>query len=474
MIAIVTAEEMKRLDSKIDAEAAMEKAAEAVASAIESYIYQHRLPPRLLLLAGQGSNGGDGFATCALLLQRGFFVQAYAPHPTFLPLCKKQNEKFLSQKGEMLSQLPFDTSSYSLIIDALLGTGFHGKTEGPLAESITWANNSSLPILSIDIPSGLHATTGETPGPAICATTTIYLGLPKIGFFIANGFNLIGRLIPGDIGPLLEPQPIAHLLNPTTLQLPTLSRTRHKYSAGYVLGISGSPTMPGAAALAAMATLRSGAGIVRLFTLAKNHPFPLEVIAEELSPTRFQEEVKRAKAIFVGPGLGRTTDVEKLLYQLLPSLTLPTVLDADALFFLAKNRSWTLPPHALLTPHHTEMERLLELPPTLPTCQHFVEAKNTTVILKGAPTIIFSPEALPLISITGDCGMASAGTGDVLTGVLAGLLAQGLSLKEAAALGVYLHGRAGELAAGKWTSYGMIASDVIENLCGAMKEFLRD
>jgi NAD(P)H-hydrate epimerase len=472
MIPIVTAEEMRRLDSAINAEAAMEKAAVAVALAVETYIYERRLPPRILLLAGVGNNGGDGFAAGALLLQRGFFVQAFAPHLAFSALCKKQQDRFLAQKGEVLTSLPGDDASYSLIIDALLGTGFHGKTEGPLASAIVWANNSHLPIFAVDIPSGLHATTGLADGPAICATKTVYLGFPKIGFFIANGYDLTGHLIPGDIGPLPKPQPLAQLLNPKLLKLPLLHRTRHKYSAGYVLGISGSPTMPGAAALAATATLRSGAGIVRLLTLAKNFPFPPEVIAEEYSPARFQEEVKRAKAVFVGPGLGRTTDVEKLLYQLLPSLSLPTVLDADALYFLAKNPSWTLPPHALLTPHHTEMERLLELPHTLPTCQHFVETHNTTLILKGAPTILFSPDQLPLINICGDCGMATAGTGDVLTGLLAGLLAQGLGVREAAILGVYLHGRAGELAASEWTSYSMIASDLIQHLSSAIKEFL--
>jgi ADP-dependent NAD(P)H-hydrate dehydratase / NAD(P)H-hydrate epimerase len=474
MIDVVTAEEMRRLDSAIDPAKAMAKAAEACAMAVGGFIYDHRLPPRILLLAGKGNNGGDAFATGALLLERGFFVQAYSPFPPSSFLCKSQHDHFIAKKGEMISSLPSSAESFSLIIDGLVGTGFQGETDGPLGQTITWANASKRPIFAIDIPSGLHASTGEAAAPCIQATATIYLGLPKIGFFINDGWNFVGKLIPADIGSLPQPQAAAHLLQPASLKLPPLKRTRHKYSAGYVLGIAGSPALSGAAALSSSAVLRSGAGIIRLLTLPKTspHAFPAEIITEEYNLARFQEEVRRAAAIFVGPGLGRTTDVEKLLYQLLPSLNLPVVLDADALYFLAKNPSWTIPSHSILTPHHREMETLLQQPPTLTACQEYAEKHNTTLILKGAPTVIFYPQEKPLIVTTGDPGMATAGTGDVLTGLLAGLLAQKMPPREAAALGVYLHGRAGELAALELTSYGMMASDLLRWLPGTMKEVL--
>lgn len=484
MTPIVTAEEMKHLEqlafaAGVDPSTCMDKAAENIAAAVESFIYDHHLPPRVLLLTGKGNNGGDTFTAGSLLLERGFFVQAYSPFPltNLSPLCKARHGRFTSQKGEVLFSLPPDPQSFSLILDGLVGTGFKGTAEGPLAQVIEWANQLETPIFSIDIPSGLDATTGEAT-VAIQATATIYLGLPKIGFFIEKGWDLVGKLISAGIGLpphiLNQALPAAHLLDPITLKLPSLYRARHKYTAGYVLGIAGSSTLAGAAALSSTAVLRSGAGIIRLLTMPKTslHAFPPEIIVEEYNLARFQEEIKRAAAIFVGPGLGRTTDVEKLLYQLLPSLSVPSVLDADALYFLAKNPSWSLPPQTILTPHHHEMQILLGQIPSLATCQHYVQQHPTTLILKGAPTVIFHPNKNPLIVSTGDPGMATAGTGDVLTGILAGLLAQKMPPYEAAALGVYLHGRAGELAARELTSYSMMASDLLDYLPEAVKEVL--
>jgi len=244
------------------------------------------------------------------------------------------------------------------------------------------------------------------------------------------------------------------------LKLPPIQKSRHKYEAGYVLGVAGSKEMPGAAALASEAVLRSGAGIVRLFT---DHPCHLknEVIREKYSLPRIKEEAKRATAYFIGPGLGRTTTVEKRLKALLGTVQLPSVIDGDALFFLNKSR---IPKQAILTPHHGEMERLLKKKPTLENCQQYAEKHQTTIVLKGSETTIFHPKKKPVISTHGDPGMATAGTGDVLTGILAGLLAQKMPPYQAALLGVYLHGIAGELAAEALTSYCMMASDLLDEL----------
>jgi NAD(P)H-hydrate epimerase len=224
--------------------------------------------------------------------------------------------------------------------------------------------------------------------------------------------------------------------------------------------------MPGAAALATAGVLRSGAGIVRLFSMPGTPSDQLlaEVIHEKYDLKKIQEESKRAAAYFVGPGFGRGPADIKILGQLLPSLRLPTVLDADALYFLAKNPSIKLPKHAILTPHHGEMEKLLKKKPSLKNCQAYAEKHKTTLVLKGAPSIIFHPGKKPLVIAHGDPGMATAGSGDVLTGILAGLLAQKMPPDEAAALGVYLHARAGEIAALNLTSYCMIASDILKYL----------
>ncbi|HEY5260267.1 MAG TPA: NAD(P)H-hydrate dehydratase, partial [Rhabdochlamydiaceae bacterium] len=331
-------------------------------------------------------------------------------------------------------------------------------------------NKSDLPILALDIPSGLNGTTGEVESVAIDAVGTIFLGLPKIGFFLEKGWDHVGDLAGVDFGLpekfMEEVKEEALLLDPTSLHLPPMNRSRYKYQAGYVLGIAGSPQMPGAAALAAAGVLRSGAGIVRLFSMPDTPTDQLlaEVIHEEYDLKRIKEESKRAAAYFVGPGLGRTAATEKLLKQLLASLRLPTVLDADALYFLAKNPSTKLPKQSILTPHHGEMEKLLKKKPTLKTCQAYVEKHKATLVLKGAPSIVFHPGKKPLVIAHGDPGMATAGSGDVLTGILAGLLAQKMTPDEAAALGVYLHARAGEIAGLNLTSYCMIASDILKYL----------
>jgi NAD(P)H-hydrate epimerase len=472
---VVTAKEMQRIE-KLSLSAGgsvedyMDKAAEGIAEATLEFIEGLHLPKRVLILCGKGNNAGDAYTAGALLLEQGYFVHAIQAFPLkeCSPPCQERHRQFI-QKGGKVEQLShLNLYDCAVILDGLVGTGFDGKAEGLLAKAIRWANESGLPILALDIPSGLNGTTGEVGSVAIEATATIYLGLPKLGFFIGKGWDHVGILISVDFSlpeKFIEAaREEAILLDPFSLQLPFIKRSRHKYEAGYVLAVSGSPQMPGAAALATAAVLRSGAGIVRLFSMPKTPSSHLlsEVIHEDYNFKRLQEESKRASAFLVGPGLGRTPAVEKLLRQLLPSIQLPTVLDADALYFLAKNPSWKLPKQTILTPHYGEMQKLLKKDPTLKNCQDYTDKKKVTLVLKGAPSIVFHPEEKPLIIPVGDPGMATAGSGDVLTGILAGILAQKMPPFEAAALGVLLHGLAGEFAADHLTSYSMIASDILE------------
>jgi ADP-dependent NAD(P)H-hydrate dehydratase / NAD(P)H-hydrate epimerase len=469
-VKIVSAQEMQRIEklAQNDAEY-MNRAAEGIARVAEEFIYENHLPKQILLLTGKGSNAGDTYTAGALLLAKGFSVKALHAFPLedCSKLCRERLDQFVKKGGKLQPLAQGDSNGCSVILDGLVGTGFQGKAEGPLGAAIKWANDSKLPVLAVDIPSGLNGTTGEVGSVAIMAAATIFLGLPKIGFFIGQGWDHVGKLIGVDFGlPAQFAQQAkeeAQLLEKSSLSLPPIRRSRHKYEAGYVLAIAGSAHMPGAAALATAAVLRSGAGIVRLFSNSPMHLLD-EVIREEVKLPRIQEESKRAAAYLVGPGLGRTDDVEIFLKSLLPTLHLPVVLDADALYFLAKNPAWKIPSSAILTPHHGEMEKLLQKTPTLEACQTYAEQHQTTVVLKGAPTMVFHPGVKPLVITTGDPGMATAGTGDVLTGILAGLLAQKMTPQEAAVLGVYLHGLAGELAAQDLTSYCMIASDLLDYL----------
>ena len=262
--------------------------------------------------------------------------------------------------------------------------------------------------------------------------------------------------------------------------LPKIKRSRHKYEAGHVVALAGSLEMPGAAILSTSAALHSGAGIVHLL-----HPLGMEVQLTSCIPElikipygndeeSFQNILKtmnKASAVYVGPGLGRAAKTFELLKKLIPALDVPCAIDADALNFLASDEGQhlSLPKQCILTPHRGEMDRLLNIrekqtPITedyLRLCVKFAKDKKVTIVLKGGPTYIITADGLIYICPRGDPGMATAGSGDVLTGLIAGSLAQKLPPKHAALLGCYIHGTAGEFAAAELTSYCMTASDIL-------------
>jgi hydroxyethylthiazole kinase-like uncharacterized protein yjeF len=492
---VVSAHEMAQIEAAAYAEGAseqdfMQRAGKAIAKIVENFIEDRDLPKTVTLFVGKGNNGGDAYAAGAELMECGFKATAMHLYPfeSCSSLCKRMYEKFCSRGGvvrHIHAEGLVHFEPEGVILDGLVGTGFKGKAERELALAIENANRSGLPILAIDIPSGLNGTTGDVETVAIQATETIFLGLPKSGFFLKGGWDHVGVLRDADFGLaqkyIAEAKAMGFLLNESALpqQFPPIKRTRHKYEAGYVLAIAGSSGMPGAALLCSYAALRSGAGMVRLF-----HPCGMEA---ELSGAPYElirqgwngkdlrlicNEAKRAKAMLIGPGIGREKQAKKMLQSILCNIDLPMVIDADALFFLSGNPSWKLPKQSVLTPHRGEMDLLLskawtenkEDKPYPSLCQEYAERNNVTIVLKGAPTFIFHPGTAPLILTRGDPGMATAGSGDVLTGVIAALIAQGLSPRNAAAVGVHLHGVSGEAAAHALTSYCMTASDLIDFL----------
>ncbi len=469
---IVTCEEMRSIDAQCDTEELMDRAGEALLSVVLHWFELSDTPKNVVLTVGKGNKGGDALTLGKLLLANNVHTSAILTYPMqqLTPLCKSRLDAFIKAGGAVHPLHMEKIVSTSLIVDGIVGTGFRGTPDEQITHAINWVNNQNAPVLAIDIPSGLDGSTGVVETVAIQATLTCCLGLAKLGCFIADGWNYVGSLLTCDIGIPKEILSHVHsdalLLKPESLALPPIIRTRHKYEAGYVLGISGSPSMPGAAALASLAALRAGAGVVRLFTQPDTSPvhFAPEVIREVIDLKRIEEEQERADAIFIGPGLGRTSNFKKLF----KILTKPTVVDGDGLFHLPPD--FTLPHGSILTPHHGEMTRLLGCPPTLEICKRWADEHSVTVILKGAPTIIFHPNRQPLVVAAGDPGMATAGSGDVLTGIVTALLAQKLPADQAAPLAAYLHGRAGELAAEKLTSYSLIASDLIKYLPKAFAE----
>lgn len=472
---IVSAKEMARIEKKsieegADDEAYMDKAGSEIARIVQ----EEFAPQKVLLLLGKGNNGGDALVAGLHLHQAGVEVIAYHLYPPekYSPLCKKKGEAFYRAKGVFLpientTEFPEDC----LILDGLLGTGFSGKTEGLLAETIDKVNNSDALVVALDIPSGIDGNSGKAGGSAIKAFMTITLGMAKRGLFFADGYNHAGALRIVDFGLAKkyhdEAEVQGYLLGDNVLEyLPKIERTRHKYQAGYLLAVAGSPGMPGAALLACSAALRSGVGIVRLYHMPKMEEELANAPYELIRSDQFEElfnETKRANSLLIGPGMGRNEEAKKRFLRLL-DLSLPMVIDADGLFHLSAVKNFKAKAPTILTPHKKEMERLLGAAPTHEVCAKYAKEKNVVLVLKGAPTWIFSPDEAPLVCIRGCPGMATAGTGDVLTGIIGSLLAQKVSLLPAAAMGVYLHGLAGEIAAEQLSDEAMIASDLIEAL----------
>jgi NAD(P)H-hydrate epimerase len=467
----------------------MEEAGSGVALIAQDYVERYNLDRVAILLCGKGNNGGDAYVAGIQLLHLDYEVFAIQPNEISdcSNLCKQSYERFMHEGGRSLENLD-DLPISGVIIDGFFGTGFKGSVEDPYSSIIRQANLSHLPIISIDIPSGLNGETGIAEGEAIVATETVFLGLPKTGFFLNDGWNHVGKLRYVDFGMPKEyidsckTELIMLSEENVKLLLPEIKRNRNKYEAGYVVGLAGSPEMPGAAILSATSSLRGGAGIVRLFypegmqTLLLASPY--ELICTSYTADNLDEmlsHMNRASAIFIGPGLGQSEEVKAILRKILPLIEKPCVLDADALNIIAAE-DIKLPKQTILTPHHGEMMRLLKSSghPKLSTdflkqCLDYAIKKQVTLVLKGGPTFILQANSPMFVNPTGDPGMATAGCGDVLTGLIAAILAQGSSPENAACLGVYLHGLAGEHAAEDMTSYGVCASDIIYRFPEAFK-----
>ena len=517
---VVTAAEMRQIDQDtiedigIPGIVLMETAGSAIVRAIEQH---YPTCQRIGILAGKGNNGGDGIVIARQLAHAGRDVYLFlvSPQESFtgeahinLQIAKRLTTSFSSQtapKGglrieEVLTNQETSLnqiSSCELVVDAIFGTGLRGAVRDPIAAVINAINNLPTPILSVDLPSGLDADTGHPLGTCVQADRTVTIGLPKRGLLMHPGAELAGKLEVVDIGfpkQVVDAQDIK--VNWTTATqashwIPPRPAASHKGSYGRVLVVAGSTGMTGAAALASEAALRAGAGLVTLAT--PKHLNPIlegllpEVMTLPLPETEagslavsatsaileFAEKTKSVLAI--GPGLSQHPETVSFVHQLVrenreQGLSLRMVIDADGLNALSQDRNILslLDRETVLTPHPGEMARLTGASvPTLEkdrihTAQQFASEHSLTLVFKGAPTVSADANGDAWINSTGNPGMATGGMGDVLTGVIAGLMAQGLSSETAAVLGVYLHGLAGDIAAEALGRHGLIASDVLK------------
>jgi ADP-dependent NAD(P)H-hydrate dehydratase / NAD(P)H-hydrate epimerase len=477
----------------------MENAGAAVARVVRER-YPHARRP--LVLCGKGNNGGDGFVVARLLkkkripcevalLARKDELSADASHNLgrYLKLKGKVTE-IGAHELEMLARLMHNNG---LIVDAILGTGMKNNVRDLLAEAITMINASGIPVVAVDIPSGLDADRGSPLGVVIKAELTVALAYPKLGEVIYPGLNYVGELVVADIGiaanAVAKVAPKTELLDREMIRrlVPQRAPDTHKGTYGHVLVVAGSRGKTGAAILACRAAMRAGAGLVTLAApRSLNNIFAASLVevmteplrdnaAEELEPLGdddWRRLLERKNALLFGPGTGVNDTTQNTLRWLLRNLDLPWVIDADGLNTLAleiaRLRHAKIAP--VLTPHPGEMARLAAKSNSAINADRVAIARSFAlehrchVVLKGARTVIATSDGKVFINPTGNPGMASAGMGDVLSGILAALLGQGLSPEDAMKLGVYLHGFVGDNAVAEKGNIGLIASDIIEGL----------
>lgn len=487
---VVTAVEMREIDRraieeyKIPGIILMEHAAQAVTGVIR----ERFAPVRTAVFCGRGNNGGDGWAIARLLFLAGWEVTVFHPDPeTELPPDAAANREICRKLGVGDYSWPVvlrETGTlreYGLIVDALLGTGFKGTVTGDYARLITEINRSGKPVVAVDIPSGVEADTGRISGPAVQARVTVTFGFPKVGLLVYPGRQAAGEVVTCDIGlpPVFQGEPCSfYTMTPqeAAALLPPRNPESHKGNYGHLLVVGGSPGLTGAPVLAGLGALRCGTGLI---TLALRDGLSLPEKPPELMTTGWSNlRWEDYGAVVMGPGLSRAADGKELLRELLAAKGIKKVLDADALNLLAGEDRWWEKARGviILTPHPGEMARLCHLKPEQVQADRINLAREkakewgVTLVLKGAATLVAQDGSPVYINTTGNSGLATGGTGDVLAGVIGGLLAQGLPPEKAAALGVYLHGAAGDLAAEEYGSAGMIAGDLPPKLALVIKK----
>jgi len=510
---VVTAEEMRNIDRAtiekygIPGTVLMERAGLAVAEKVRA-IFEKK---KVIVLAGGGNNGGDGIAAARNLHNWGWHVRVLLMlrENKLSPDCLSQY-RMAKHSGVVIEFRKGVTEKDlhgSLVIDALLGTGINKEVTSFMAEVIRFLNAADVKVMAVDIPSGISSDSGQIMGAAVQADFTVSFGLPKIGHILYPGAHYSGQLYVEDIGfpeELLSSESLGVETiekKSAVLLIPERPGYSHKGDYGHVLVIAGSRGKTGAALMTARACLRAGAGLVTLGVpetlvdilqsrVTEEMVMPLSDSGKGVLSARAYDQIRdfldtRADVLAIGPGITADENTAELIKRILETVTVPMVLDADAINLLAGRKDLLKKVKApvILTPHAGEMARLLtsavgnalkdkdkkEL--RFEIERNRINLARATAmetgayfVLKGAPTIVADPEGRIFINTTGNPGMATAGSGDVLTGMLAGLLGQGMHPLDASRLAVYLHGLAGDAAAMAQGMHSLIASDIIESI----------
>ena len=466
---------------------------ERASAGLTDWICKHySVTTRVAVFVGSGNNGGDALAVARLLASAGFSICVYLPElgarrseASLINLERIRMETDitlveLSEAADFPELYDFD-----LVLDGLYGAGLNRPLTGFACSVIDFVNRSGVEVVAIDLPSGLQCDENVRPvGSIIRATTTLTLGFPKLALLFAENEPFFGKwvVIPfglseeavGEMQPnyqLLESDQAAKILKKRKI-------FAHKGSFGHGLLLSGSKGKIGAAQLGARGALRAGAGLVTVH-LPQSAGSMLQIALPEAMSSFDQgedcltelPELKRYSAIAAGPGIGTTKQTQTVIRELVEKVAVPLVLDADALNMLAENPGWIklLPADTILTPHPAEFDRLSGLvskteEERFRIAEQFATSYGILLILKGAFTRIIFPDGIVWFNSTGNPGMATAGSGDVLTGILLGLLCQGYTPREAALLGVFLHGLSADLRVKASSEESLIAGEIADYL----------
>lgn len=533
---IVSTQQMQAAEKAADAsgltyDQMMENAGHAVAKAVEAQFDLAGV--RVLVLVGPGNNGGDGLVVARYLAQMGAIVSVYVwkrntdGDKNWTLLEATAVEQILGSEEKSQARLEHLLANSGIIVDALLGTGVARPIEGSLAELLDKTRaaldtfrsprnyalvDPTYPptkeemefgpvVVAVDVPSGLNSDTGQVDPHTLPADITVTLAAVKCGHILMPGASVVGQLIVGDIGIGAEHYPDDVCLEMVTAAkvaniLPARPIAGHKGTFGTALLVAGSINYTGAAALAGQSASRSGAGLVTLAPPGSIHPIlaalllevtylPLPDQAGALSPEGvpiLREKAVEAESLLIGPGLGQADSTRDFLLELLGQADglPPLVLDADALNLLARQEEWwqLIPPNSILTPHPGEMARLTRCSNQevqsrrLDIAAEMAAKWEQVVLLKGAHTVVAAPDGRTVVLPFANPALAKAGSGDVLAGIIVGLLAQGVAPFEAAWSGAYLHGLAGEIARENLGVTAVTAGDLVSFLPAAFQQIM--
>lgn len=492
MIYLPTGEQMRRADLYtieeigVPSMVLMERAALEVVRCMEEEQLDFR---KVLVICGSGNNGGDGYAIARLLHLKGHDVTIF-----FAGNSQKRSEENAQQaKIAAHYEIPvitnLGTEEYSVIIDALFGTGLKREVTGHYREVLCSVNQMAGKKVAVDLPSGIHDTTGARMGIAFCADLTVAIAFPRRGLFLQEGNVCAGKILTGDIGISSETfsegtVTFGYEKQDLFLGFPKRKKNSHKGSYGKVLMIAGSKGMSGAAYLSAKAAYAVGAGLVQIYTHEENRVILQQLLPEAIITTydtfdseQLEKLIQWADLIGIGCGLGKSDTAERVMQYTLKRALVPCVVDADGINILSKHMEWIEETNALivLTPHMKEMSRMLQcsvkelIEQRMEKLHAFVERYKVVCVLKDARTLVAKEHQNTYLNLSGNAAMAKAGSGDVLAGVIVGILAQQCEPYTSACLGVFLHGLAGDMARDKKGAYSVLASDLVAEISSVLK-----